>query len=81
MNREQVHGHLRQVVGVLREQWGRVINDRTMQKDETAKVRVGDTNVILRCLQIGTNSVLVHVLGPETNLQLFLRHGPERSQK
>ena len=58
-----------------------LINDRTLQKNETAKVRVGDTNVILRCLQIGTNSVLVHVLGPETNLQLFLGHSRERNQK
>ena len=30
MNREQPHGHLRQVVGALRENWGRVIDDRTM---------------------------------------------------
>ena len=31
MNRQQARGHLLQVVGALREGWGRVINDQTMQ--------------------------------------------------
>jgi uncharacterized protein YjbJ (UPF0337 family) len=31
MNRQQAQGHLRQVVGVLRKGWGKVIDDRTMQ--------------------------------------------------
>jgi len=51
-----------------------LINDRTMQKDETAKVRVGDTNVVLQCLAIGTNWATVRVLGSETNMHLFLTH-------
>lgn len=49
-----------------------LINDRTLQKNETAKVRVGETNVVLQCLAIGTNWVTIRVLGAETNLQLFL---------
>ena len=31
MNRQQARGHLLQVIGALREGWGRVINDQTMQ--------------------------------------------------
>jgi uncharacterized protein YjbJ (UPF0337 family) len=31
MNRQQARGHILQVVGALREGWGRVINDQTMQ--------------------------------------------------
>ena len=31
MNRKQAQGHLRQVVGAIREGWGKLIDDRTMQ--------------------------------------------------
>ena len=31
MNRLQAQGHLRRVVGTLRQSWGKVINDQTMQ--------------------------------------------------
>jgi len=31
MNRQQAQGHLRQVVGAIREGWGKLIDDRTMQ--------------------------------------------------
>jgi uncharacterized protein YjbJ (UPF0337 family) len=31
MNRQQLQGQLLQVTGVLRQGWGRVINDQTMQ--------------------------------------------------
>jgi hypothetical protein len=58
-----------------------LINDRTLQKNETAKVRVGDTNVVLRCIEIGTNSVVVRVLGEETNLHLFLTRKQEQTQR
>jgi uncharacterized protein YjbJ (UPF0337 family) len=31
MNRQQARGQLLQITGVLREHWGRVISDQTMQ--------------------------------------------------
>lgn len=31
MNRQRAQGHLRQVVGAIKEGWGKVIDDRTMQ--------------------------------------------------
>ena len=31
MNRQQALGHLRRVVGAIREGWGKLIDDRTMQ--------------------------------------------------
>jgi len=58
-----------------------LINDRTLLTNETAKVRVGDTNVVLKCLAIGTNWATVRILGAETNIQLFLNPGRERTQR
>ena len=49
-----------------------LINDRTLRQNETAKVRVGETNVVLQCLAIGTNWATIRVLGADTNTQLFL---------
>ena len=49
-----------------------LINDCTLQKDETAKVRVGSSNVVLQCLQIGDKSVVVRLRGEEKTQELFL---------
>ncbi|SRR5258706_270650 len=49
-----------------------LINDRTLGRNETGKVRVGDTNVVVQCLAIETNSVTIRILGALTNTQLFL---------
>jgi hypothetical protein len=49
-----------------------LINDCTLQTNETAKVRVGSSNVVLQCLQIRPNSVLVQVRGEEKAKELFL---------
>lgn len=31
MNRDRIQGHFRQMLGSIKEQWGRVIDDQTMQ--------------------------------------------------
>ena len=50
-----------------------VINDRTFEVKEQGKVRVGKTNVTIRCLEIRTNSVLVQREGSGEKLELFLQ--------
>jgi hypothetical protein len=49
-----------------------LINDRTLGSNESGKVRVGDTNVVVQCLAIDTNSVTIRIQGALTNTQLFL---------
>jgi hypothetical protein len=49
-----------------------LINDCTLQKNETAKVRIGSTNVVLQCLRIGADSVTVRVRGSDQPTELFL---------
>jgi hypothetical protein len=43
-----------------------LINNRTLTKDEMAKVRVGHTNVVVRCLDITENTVTLQINGAET---------------
>jgi len=43
-----------------------LINDRTLLKNETAKVRVGDTNVVL---QVGHRNELGHYSDPRSRNQ------------
>ena len=50
-----------------------VINDRTFEAKEEGKVRIGKTNVTLRCLEIRTNSVIVQTQGSNEKLELFLQ--------
>jgi hypothetical protein len=45
-----------------------LINDRTLTKNETAKVRVGNTNVIVRCLDISQHSVILDVNGSSPDI-------------
>jgi len=49
-----------------------LINDKTLQKNETSRVRVGESNVVVQCLSISSNSVLVKVAGSDQPTQLFL---------
>lgn len=50
-----------------------LINDSTFEAMEKGKVRLGLTNVTVRCLEIRSNSVLVQVEGETGKKELFLR--------
>jgi hypothetical protein len=49
-----------------------IINDRTFATMELARVRLASTNVMVRCLEIRTNSVLVRFEDSGAKLELFL---------
>jgi len=49
-----------------------LINDKTLQKDETARVRVGESNVVVKCISISSNSALVKIVGSEKPTELYL---------
>ena len=49
-----------------------LINDATLTKNEEGKVRVGSTNVIVRCLDIRPSSVVIQVKGAARPTELFL---------
>ena len=49
-----------------------LINDVTLEPMERARVRVGQTNVIVRCLEIRVNSVVIEVAGAKEKKELFL---------
>ena len=51
-----------------------LINGRTLEKNEEVRVRVGTSNVIVRCLDISDRSVLISVNGSVDKTELFL-HG------
>jgi hypothetical protein len=50
-----------------------LINDRTVTRNEIARVRVGNTNVTVRCLEISEASVTVQVNGSRERTQLVLK--------
>lgn len=50
-----------------------LINDRTMAKHELGKVRVGDSNVVVRCLDITDHSVVLELKDSAQRTELFLR--------
>lgn len=50
-----------------------LINDATLQLMERSQVRVGKTNVTVRCLEIRDGSVLIQVNGSNEKHELFLR--------
>lgn len=50
-----------------------LINDATLGEGESRKVRVGATNVQVRCLQIGPESVVLQVGGAEERQELRLK--------
>ncbi len=49
-----------------------LINDRTLAVGESAKVRVGTTNVLVRCLAIGARSVRIQLVESGTETELYL---------
>jgi len=49
-----------------------LINDATLAKNEEARVRVGSSNVVLRCLEIRPRSVLVQLRGGHKPFELVL---------
>lgn len=50
-----------------------IINDRTLGKNDQATMRLTDTNVLIRCLEIRTNSVLIQIEATGEKQELFLR--------
>ncbi len=50
-----------------------LVNDATLAKDEQAKVRVGATNVLVRCLEITDSKVVLSVNGSSELTELTLR--------
>jgi hypothetical protein len=50
-----------------------LINDATLEKGEQAKVRLGNTNVVVRCLEITDSSVVLSVDGSSERQELFLK--------
>ena len=49
-----------------------LINDATLETMERARVRVGQTNVIVRCVEIRTNSVVIEISGAGEKKELFI---------
>jgi hypothetical protein len=49
-----------------------LINDCTLQKNESGRVRVGSSNVVVQCLTITSNSVVIRLRGEVATTQLFL---------
>lgn len=49
-----------------------LINDRTFATSERGRVHIGTSNVVLQCLQIGTNSAVVQVEGAADSQLLVL---------
>jgi hypothetical protein len=50
-----------------------LVNDTTLVKGEQAKVRVGSSNVVVRCVEISDTSVLLVVNGAAEQTQLSLK--------
>jgi hypothetical protein len=49
-----------------------LINNATFETMEKGRVRVGQTNILIRCLEITDNSVVIQVDGSNEKKQLFL---------
>jgi hypothetical protein len=49
-----------------------LINDRTFAKSEQGRVRVGESNVTVRCLEILNDSVVIQINGAQDKTQLTL---------
>lgn len=55
-----------------------LINNQTFAVGESAKVRVGTTNVLVRCLAIGTRSVRIQVMDSGAETELYLTEDATR---
>jgi len=49
-----------------------LINDRTLAQNESGRVRVGSSNVVVRCVEIKAGSAVIEVEGTETRVELKL---------
>jgi len=49
-----------------------LINDKTFGPQEAGKVRVGQSNLVIRCLEIRTNSAVIHIESSGEKQELFL---------
>jgi type II secretory pathway component PulC len=50
-----------------------LVNDHTFETMERARVRIGHTNVVIRCLEIRPESVIIQVEGSSEKQELSLR--------
>src|SRR5437667_9230314 len=50
-----------------------LINDRAFGANESGKVRVGKSNVVIHCLEIRVGSVIIKADGSQENQELFLK--------
>src|SRR5207245_6217777 len=50
-----------------------LVNDNSFEPGESGKVRVGGTNITIRCLAISDNSVRIQIVGSSKEEELFLR--------
>ncbi len=64
---------LKGIAGTTRQRFA-LINDTTFIKNEEAKVRVGQTNVTVRCLDILEKSVVIQVNGAAQRMELLLHN-------
>jgi hypothetical protein len=63
---------LRGVLGTTRSGRAALINDRLMKADETASMRLGVSNVVVRCVEVRSHSAVVAVGEAGERLELFL---------
>jgi DNA-directed RNA polymerase subunit N (RpoN/RPB10) len=57
-----------------------LINDSTFEAMEKGKVRLGQTSITLRCLEIRANSVVIQIEGSNEKQELFLTKNEPRGQ-
>jgi hypothetical protein len=50
-----------------------LINNATFETMEKGRVRIGDTNILIRCLEIRDDSVIIQIEGSNEKKQLFLK--------
>ncbi len=55
-----------------------LVNNQTLAKGEEARVRVGQSNVLVRCLEIRDRSVVLRLGGRPEPVELFLPRGSEK---
>jgi hypothetical protein len=53
--------------------WLALVNDRTFEAGETGRVRVGATNVMVRCVSVADNSAIIELLNSGKRQELKLR--------
>jgi len=49
-----------------------LINDCTLTRNEEGRVRIGTSNVVVRCLDIRDHSAVIQVRGASAATELFL---------